>query len=94
MPQPEATLAGVLAKAQEGIGIADEMMRAVAVRRALGEPALTEGIAAEPSADMARDVIELSQAAVLAKASAQVFRVANGMSLDVVNLGRRIDVRA
>jgi len=84
----------VLAKAQEGIGTADEMMRAVAMRRALGEPVLAEDMAAAPSSDMARDVIELSQAAVLAKANAQVFRVASGMSLDVVNLGRRIDVRA
>jgi len=94
MPQPEATLAGVLAKAQEGIGTAEEMAWAVAVRRGAGEPALLEGIAAGPSSDMARDVIELSQAAVLAKASAQVFRLASGISLDVVNLGRRIDVRA
>ena len=84
----------MLAKAQEGIGTADEMMRAVAMRRALGEPVLAEDMAAAPSSDMARDVIELSQAAVLAKANAQVFRVASGMSLDVVNLGRRIDVRA
>ena len=93
MPEPQGTLAGVLAKAQEGIGLAEEMVRAVAARRALGEPVLAEGVVAEPSADMARDVIELSQAAVLARASTQVFRLASGLSLDVVNLGRRIDVR-
>ena len=44
--------------------------------------------------DNARDILELSRARTQARANAQVARTAADTSAEVVNLGRRIDVRA
>jgi hypothetical protein len=44
--------------------------------------------------DLLRDMIELSQASHQASINAAVFRTADNLSLEAVNLGRRIDIRA
>jgi len=60
----------------------------------LATDVLAEAESRARQSDALRDIVELSEAATALKANAGVFRTASGLSQEVVNLGRRLDVKA
>jgi len=94
------TLAAALNAARQGINEAQERGRDIAERRARGIEPLEErrderSKEVEPrSRDMIQDIVELSRTRHQVRANATVFRTGANVSEEVVNLGRRIDVRA
>lgn len=102
MAESSASLANALRAARDGIEEAREQGRQVAERRArdLQQDARGRQRAGEARAeqarraDMLRDMVELSRQSQALKANTRVFRAAGGVSEEVVNLGRRLDVRA
>jgi hypothetical protein len=97
-------MGGALAAAADGVRIAEEHARLAAGNLSRGletTPAtqlatdvLAEADARVKQTDALRDIVELSEAATALKANAGVFRAAGGTSQEVVNLGRRLDVKA
>ena len=104
-----STYEPALAAMREGLQRAQQRVDTVAASRARGIDVLdTQLNRAAPKAnsedavrarsrsrrDLTGDMVELSRAAVEAKANTQVARVAGNVSAEVINLGRTIDVRA
>jgi hypothetical protein len=97
-------MGGALPAAADGMRIAEERLRHGAGNLSRGLEAtpamqlatdvLAEAESRVKQSDALRDIVELSEAAAALKANAGVFRAAGGTSQEVVNLGRRLDVKA
>jgi hypothetical protein len=98
MQESPATLATALDAARQGINQAQEQARQAGGRRALlgvGEgSAGAAGQRQAPQPDLVRDMVQLTQSASAVRANAATVHIVSGVSEEVVNLGRRIDVKA
>jgi len=100
MPVEQAPRIDALQAAREGIERAQERLDRAAERISRLDPNspeqrhLREVRADDLRADYTRDIIELSRAHHEARANAQVARIGAAANTEIVNLGRRIDVRA
>lgn len=97
------SLAGALHSARRGLLDAQQLAQRAARSRATDpqftphaeqSSAQTEDREARQRRDLLRDMVELSQARQQASINAAVFRTVDNISLEAVNLGRRIDIRA
>ena len=101
MREAETSIRQAVHAAADGLRLAQEHARFAAGNLAGGRDDLEALLASQNSntaatskdADVLRDIVELSEAAQAARASAGVFRAADGSSREIVNLGRRLDVK-
>lgn len=96
MAEPQPSLAGALQAARQGISQAQEQARQAGARRALfgaGESGGEHLPPAPERADLLSDMVQLSRSEIAVKANAATIHIVSGVSEEVVNLGRRIDVK-
>lgn len=94
--EAEAIIHNALSTAADGMRLAEEHARFN--RHSNPALELAAAITAEASApqqqqDALRDIVELSESSLALRANSAVFRTAGAVSQEVINLGRRLDVR-
>jgi hypothetical protein len=97
MAEPQPTLAGALQAARQGVTQAQEQARQAGGRRALlgaGDGGTERQSQVPVRADLLGDMVQLSRSEAAVKANAASIHIVSGVSEEVVNLGRRIDVKA
>jgi len=100
MPVEQTPRTEAMQAAREGMERAQERLDRAAQRISRLDPnspeqrRLREVREEDRRRDYLRDILELSRARHEASANARVIRTSSAMSAEVINLGRRIDVRA
>ena len=100
MPVEQTPRVDAAQSARDGLRRAQERLNRAAERISRFDPGgpeqrrLREAREDDLRQDYAQDILELSRARHEASANAQVARISAEASAEVINLGRRIDVRA